>query len=103
MGTETDITAATPDDCCAACLAAKPPCAAWTYTAKSKTCKFDDVLKEYVVVDRDGINPRQDGNTVVLEIENAEARKNALWYRLHLQALAHESRMVRTAISGRGQ
>ena len=70
---------------------------------KSKTCKFDDVLKEYVVVDRDGINPRQDGNTVVLEIENAEARKNALWYRLHLQALAHESRMVRTAISGRGQ
>ena len=70
---------------------------------KSRTCKFDEALQEYVVVEREGLNPRQDGNTVVLEIENAEARKNALWYRLHLQALAHEARMVRTAISGRGQ
>ena len=70
---------------------------------KSRTCKFDEALQECVVVEREGLNPRQDGNTVVLEIENAEARKNALWYRLHLQALAHEARMVRTAISGRGQ
>lgn len=70
---------------------------------KSKTLKFDSALQEYLVVDREGINPRQDGNTVVLELENADARKNALWYRLHLQALAHEARMIRTAIAGRAQ
>ena len=70
---------------------------------KSQTIEFDEALNEAFVVDREGINPRQDGNTVVLEIENAAARKNALWYRLHLQALAHETRMVRSAIAGRAQ
>jgi len=70
---------------------------------KAKTIAFDSALKEAMVVDREGVNPRQDGNTVVLEIENADARKNALWYRLHLQALAHDTRMVRSAIAGRAQ
>lgn len=70
---------------------------------KAKTLEFDEALQEAFVVEREGINPRQDGNTVVLEIENADARKNALWYRLHLQALAHETRMVRSAIAGRAQ
>ena len=70
---------------------------------KSRTLQFDEALNEYIVVEREGLNPRQDGNTVVLEVENADARKTALWYRLHLQAMSHEARMVRSAISGRGQ
>ena len=70
---------------------------------KSQTLQFDEALNGYIVVEREGLNPRQDGNTVVLEVENADARKTALWYRLHLQAMSHEARMVRSAISGRGQ
>ena len=62
---------------------------------KAKTIKFDEALEEYMVVHREGLNPRQDGNNVVLELETAEARKNALWYRIHLQALAQMQRRHR--------
>jgi flagellar basal-body rod protein FlgB len=70
---------------------------------KAKTLHFDDVLGKAILEEREGINPRQDGNTVVLEVENAEMKKNALVYRMYLTALGHDARMVRTAIAGRTQ
>ncbi|MAG55211.1 MAG: hypothetical protein CMJ83_02865 [Planctomycetes bacterium] len=70
---------------------------------KAKTLRFDEALESAVMEERQGINPRQDGNTVVLEIENAEMRKNALVYRLFLQAMASETRTTRAAIAGRSQ
>ncbi len=69
---------------------------------RAKDLRFDEALRQAVEVEREGIAPREDGNTVVMEIENAESRKNALVYRLSLQALAHEARMARAAITGRG-
>jgi len=70
---------------------------------RAKNVSFDQQLGRAMVTEREGINPRQDGNTVVPEIENAELRKNQLVYRLFLQAMTHRTRMARSAIAGRGQ
>lgn len=68
---------------------------------KAKELRFDAVLSKAEEKEREGIPAREDGNNVVMEIENGEMRKNALLYRIYLSALSHEVRLARTAITGR--
>ncbi len=70
---------------------------------KSKNVHFDEVLGEASTVEREGVAPRQDGNTVVMELEVADQKKNQVAYDILLTALSQRMRLVRSAISGRGQ
>ncbi len=67
---------------------------------RAKDLAFDDELQRAEIVERKGVSPRDDGNTVKPEIEIGALRKNALVYRVFLQAMVHKTRMVRTAIQG---
>ena len=70
---------------------------------RAQVVRFDEHLRRAVTAEREGAVPREDGNTVVMEVESAEMRKNALVYRVYLAALQHEVRMARMAIAGRAQ
>jgi flagellar basal-body rod protein FlgB len=70
---------------------------------RAKDLRFDEHLKRAVIAERKGVAPREDGNTVVMEVESAEMRKNALAYRIYLASLQHQVRMARMAITGRPQ
>lgn len=63
--------------------------------------KFDDEMQRAMTFEREGIDPRQDGNNVVIELEHAAMSKNAMAYRVFLMAMSHESRMTKSAIAGR--
>ena len=69
---------------------------------KAKQVRFDDVLNEAVVEERADAEARADGNTVIMERENAELEKNALVHRVFMMALLQGTRQMRAAISGRG-
>lgn len=69
---------------------------------KARTVGFDDVLKKAVVAEREDVVPREDGNTVVMEREQADLRKNQLVYRVFMQSLIQRVRTMRSAIAGRG-
>lgn len=68
---------------------------------KAQSVEFDAHLSRAQIKEREGVEPRQDGNTVVLEVETAELRKNAIVYRTYLSALIQEIRTMRAAIQGR--
>ena len=68
---------------------------------KSKTLEFDEFLEKNIVKDREGVEPREDGNTVSMEREMADMRKNDLIYRMFLQSMLNKTRQLRKAISGR--
>jgi flagellar basal-body rod protein FlgB len=70
---------------------------------KAKNVSFDQALGEAVTEEREGVTPREDGNTVVMELEVADMRKNQVAYDLLLTAMNQRLRLVRSAISGRGQ
>lgn len=70
---------------------------------KAKEVSFDAELGKAVEAERTGVTPREDGNTVVMELESAEMRKNQVAYDILLLALGQRMRQVRSAISGRGQ
>ena len=63
---------------------------------------FDEELDAAVVREREGVNPRENGNTVVMELEMADMRKNELVYRVFIQSLIQKTRIMRAAISGGG-
>lgn len=70
---------------------------------RAKTLHFDDRLRGLVEVEREGVTPREDGNTVVMETETGELRKNALIYRIFLSALHNQIATTKAAITGRSQ
>lgn len=70
---------------------------------KAKQVSFDAALGEAVESEREGIAPREDGNTVVMELESADMKKNQVAYDVLIMALGQRMRQVRSAISGRGQ
>ncbi len=70
---------------------------------KAKQATFDKELGRVVEEEREGVTPREDGNTVVMELETAEMKKNQLAYDVVLMALGQRMRVARSAISGRGQ
>ncbi len=68
---------------------------------RARGVSFDEHLGKAVVKEREDVVVRQDGNTVTLETEAAEMRKNALVHRLFLQAMNKNANMMRSAIRGR--
>ena len=68
---------------------------------KARTLEFDDVLGRVTLKEREGVEAREDGNTVVMELELADMRKNELVYRVFIQAMLQKARQMRSAISGR--
>ncbi len=68
---------------------------------KARTVAFDRFLERTVVKEREGVEPREDGNTVVMELEMADMRKNELIYRVYIQAMLHKAQQMRAAIQGR--
>ncbi|MSR75660.1 MAG: flagellar biosynthesis protein FlgB [Planctomycetes bacterium] len=70
---------------------------------KSKQVRFDAELGRAVEEEREGVAPREDGNTVMMELESAEMKKNQVAYDVVLMTLGQRMRLVRSAISGRGQ
>ena len=68
---------------------------------KARKVAFDAFLGEQTILERTDTVEREDGNNVVLEVEDADMQKNSLVFRLFLEALSGKVRQMRTAISGR--